>query len=640
MPAAGAGGVPGGGCGCGGSSSSRLAAAASAPLLLRHSRVHHPRTFSRHGTAVQLSSEAAARKYKQRRAAARARGTALPPPPPPRMAQRGGWAVASGREPTPPAGVSMRSKGAVAYSTQDVRAAPSGFRQAVRRCHQVGGRLSAASIPTQTSTQAALEAVVELAERATVPEFSMLLPDQYHAARMLMREHRMIEAEDRARDGFENALATPAAAGGGGAAAGGIFGGAGSSCCSSLQGSRSHTPHSRSHTPLVPFAAGSGSLPTSAGLQQARPFWSRMCNSGSIGGMQRPPFFEPPPVSPPPPPEAATPSSADALHKAMASMVRGASPYSYSCTSPMAHPQQPPRGASPSNFHRTTPSTATDAAAPTGGFGEGGDQAEEAGSLAPPRSRAQSAEGGSRPLSTAGIISGTGGGVCAIAGAVGAREPPPPTTGLPPRRALLPVPGEGTHADAAAAGARGDGTPRSSGGGCRHIELLTVEAQSVRRPQPVQPLDRPLSPDAPPSRPLSPSRPAPVEALSAVEGPPEPPPPTPPQSRPPSRHIRAAELPVQPAFRTPALRADAAVRIASAIIEPLKDQQVPLLRDAPPLSLAAMRTSSSSLALRGPTAPSIPRRATTPIMIMTSGGPHPPMLPQPGRHSISAASRM
>ena len=49
-----------------------------------------------------------------------------------------------------------------AHSTQDVRAAPSGFRQALRHCYAKGGRLSAASIPSQQSTQAALDAGVWL----------------------------------------------------------------------------------------------------------------------------------------------------------------------------------------------------------------------------------------------------------------------------------------------------------------------------------------------------------------------------------------------------------------------------------------------------------------------------------------------
>ena len=172
--------------------------------------------------------------------------------------------------------------------------------------------------------------------------------------------------------------------------------------------------------------------------------------------------------------------------------MRGASPYTCGGTpQPQPQPQLPPRGASPATFHTGADDLPTTRAAMIGGGdpleAEGGASAEEEeGSLAPPRSRAQSAEGGPRPAPAVGTGAaampygggggGGGGGAHGEPAAAPAARRRAPHAGLPPPRV------------AAAPGRRTDAAP------------LALAAVIVGGPTGPATLGRPRRPAADPAR--------------------------------------------------------------------------------------------------------------------------------------------
>ena len=174
-------------------------AAASAGDLrfVHHGRAHRPSMISSHGTAVRVNQEAADSKKAKQQVDQLGRPPSPPPPPSP---TRESVAMAATRpEPT----ASLRSQGSVTWQ----RPPPdgSGIRQALKSCYAKGGRLSAASIPASRTSQQALEAMKEIAATPG-PEFTMLVPDQYHTVRRLLQQERVVEAhalvqaaEERAR---------------------------------------------------------------------------------------------------------------------------------------------------------------------------------------------------------------------------------------------------------------------------------------------------------------------------------------------------------------------------------------------------------------------------------------------------------
>lgn len=234
--------------------------------LLQHAVSHRPSLLQQHGTAVHVSQEGALERHRRRQANEETQRQPCSPSASvsPSRDGAGSWGIASREHSSmrSASATSLRSIGTVAYSTADVRATPSGYRRALKLCHERGGRLSAASIPTQISTQAALDTLQSIA-RSQVPEFSMLLPDQYHAARQVLRHNRVLDAEASARRAEEDAMLNPkslrsAAAGGG-------------SCLpNSGTGTEASSPGPWPGGGLQPRA---GHVP--------RPTWSRMSHSGS-----------------------------------------------------------------------------------------------------------------------------------------------------------------------------------------------------------------------------------------------------------------------------------------------------------------------------------------------------------------------
>ena len=242
----------------------------STALLLQHGRAHHPHLISQHGTAVRLSQEAAHSRQTRH------------PSPRSTPVEREGWAISPRERMTSRHVASLRSSGTASYKVSTVRAAPSGFRQALKRCHAVGGRCSAASIPTSQTSQAALSHMHKLAE-TRVPEYQMLLPDQYHAARQLQHANRAVEADQLIRATEEAARLSAK--------------GQASPATSNAKGSGRRSPGRAAQRPVSSHGALQSRFPrppwldgsTTEGFglfaQPGRPPWNRISHSASAGAL-------------------------------------------------------------------------------------------------------------------------------------------------------------------------------------------------------------------------------------------------------------------------------------------------------------------------------------------------------------------
>jgi hypothetical protein len=225
--------------------------------LLQHAVSHRPSLLQQHGTAVRVSAEAADTRKQHATRKAPVQSAPMRPAGSRASDSDGKWGIAARDSAGAASSSSMRSIGGVAYSTSDVRATPSGYRRALKLCHERGGRLSAASIPSQISTQAALDTLQTLAQ-VRVPEFSMLLPDQYHAACQVLRHNRLMGADTAARETEEYGATSPRMA---------------AACGLRRSCSEAALPSDNGPWP------GGGQLPRAG--HQPRPQWSRMSHSGA-----------------------------------------------------------------------------------------------------------------------------------------------------------------------------------------------------------------------------------------------------------------------------------------------------------------------------------------------------------------------